>query len=140
MGGTPRRAKTPKSGGTPRGTPRASSAPPKERPDLGSAVKKVTAGAAVSKALMGGAAPQSRGDPNNIKVGVRCRPLSKTELSMNEETIVQFSGNSICLTNPAPAAGEQAEHIYAYDHLYQLDSESSMVFDEIAKPLVEGLL
>ena len=89
---------------------------------------------------MGGAAPQSRGDPNNIKVGVRCRPLSKTELGMNEETIVQFSGTSICLTNPAPAAGEAAEHIYAFDHVYQMDSESSTVFADMAQPLVEGLL
>jgi hypothetical protein len=45
-----------------------------------SAVKKVVTGVQVSTALKASVAPQNRGDPNNVKVGVRCRPMSKTEL------------------------------------------------------------
>ena len=99
--GAPVEMATPrKKGASKTSTPRAASAP-RERPaaSLSNAITKVK----VTNALAGGAAPQTRGDPNNIKVGVRCRPLSKTELGLNESTIVQFSGNSICLSNPAPA-------------------------------------
>jgi len=103
-------------------------------------LKKATAAASVSKTLMGGAAPQARGDPNNIRVGVRCRPLSGSEKEQHEEVIVKFSGNSICLVNPAPAAGESGENIFAYDHLYEMDSESATVFEDMGKPLIEGLM
>lgn len=71
---------------------------------------------------------------------MRCRPLSKDEERLNEEVIVQFSGTDICLTNPSPAAGESADNIFAYDYLYQMDSESSTVFEEMGRPLVQGLL
>ena len=103
-------------------TPRAQSAP-KERPSAPAAalketIGKVKGGLAFSRMLEGSKAPQTRGDPNNIKVGVRCRPLSNTEKGLNESEIVQFSGNSICVTNPMPAAGEEPDHIFAYDHLY----------------------
>ena len=124
-------------------TPRAQSAP-KERPSAPAAalketIGKVKGGLAFSRMLEGSKAPQTRGDPNNIKVGVRCRPLSNTEKGLNESEIVQFSGNSICVTNPMPAAGEEPDHIFAYDHLYAQDSESESVFTDMAQPLVEGL-
>ena len=134
-------ATTPRKGGKAgkAGTPRATSAPPKERPNLQAAIGKVKVGASISKVIAGSAAPQSRGDPNNIKVGVRCRPLSKTEKGLNESEIVQFSGTSICLTNPAPAAGEPADNVFAYDYVYQQDSDSATVFADMAQPLCEGL-
>ena len=65
------------------------------RPSLGAALKKASVGVTVAKALASGASPQVRGDPNNIKVGVRCRPLSSMETGIGEEVIVQFSGNQI---------------------------------------------
>ena len=74
-----------------------------------------------------------------MKVGVRCRPLSSTEKNLNENEIIQFSGSSLCLTNPHPAAGEDPEHIFAYDYVYQQDSESESVFIDMAQPLVAGL-
>jgi hypothetical protein len=132
MGKTPRKASV-------GSTPRAASAPKEKGPNLGDAISKVKVGVNVSKAMAAGAAPQDRGDPNNIKVGVRCRPLSKTELSENEQEIVQFSATSVCLTNPRPADGEEGEHIYAYDHVYTQDSETHAVFTDMAQPLCEGL-
>ena len=59
---------------------------------------------------------------------------------MNEEAIIQFSGNSICLTNPSPGPGESEENIFAYDHVYEMDSESKTVFEDMAQPLCEGLM
>ena len=100
---------------------------------------KVKAGVTASKMLAGSAAPQSRGDPNNIKVGVRCRPLNGTEKELNENTIVQFSGNKICISNPSPGAGEPPDHVFAYDYMYEQDSFSENVFVDMAQPLVEGL-
>jgi hypothetical protein len=129
--------------GTPRSSrgktsSRAASAPAKERPR--SKLVGAIAATKMSVAMTGSAAPQQRGDPNNIKVGVRCRPLSKTETGMNENVIVQFSGNQICLTNPNPQAGEKTEEVFAYDYMYPMDSHSESVFTDMAQPLVEGLI
>ena len=152
------KAPTPRKSFGSSGTPRAGSAPPQrpqpeltrkesapsassaQKTDMQGAVKKVVAGVQVSTALKASVAPQTRGDPNNVKVGVRCRPMSKTELGMGESPIVQFSGTSICLTNPSPKEGETKDNIYAYDFLYDMESESTAVFEEMCKPLVEGLL
>ena len=160
MGKTPR-----KSGGTPRrtipkgkgSTPRRSSSPKGDGLDpialsAGDGARAQTApeqdswrraGTAVKVgvALAGsaGLAPQVRGDPNKIKVGIRCRPLSSTEKDMEQQVITQFSGTSICLTNPSPGNGEPSEHIYAYDYLYDMESASESVFTDMALPLCEGL-
>ena len=117
MGKTPR-----KSGGTPRrtipkgkgSTPRRSSSPKGDGLDpialsAGDGARAQTApeqdswrraGTAVKVgvALAGsaGLAPQVRGDPNKIKVGIRCRPLSSTEKDMEQQVITQFSGTSNC--------------------------------------------
>ena len=40
---------------------------------------------------------QAKGDPNNIKVGLRCRPLSKMELGLGEESIAEFSPPQLCM-------------------------------------------
>ena len=93
----------------------------------------------IGVALAASAAPQTRGDPNKIKVGVRCRPLSNTEKGLDQEVIVQFAGTDICLTNPAPGNGEPPEHVFAYDYLYDMESQSESVFTDMAQPLVEGL-
>ncbi len=61
------------------------------------------------------------------------------ETGIGEEVIVQFSGNQICVTNPTPSAGENPDHIYAYDHLYDLDSNTEQLFLDMGQPLVEGL-
>ena len=109
------------------------------RAHLQGVIGKVATGAKLKNQISAIAAPQAKGDPNNIKVGVRCRPLSTSEKEKNEETITQFSGTDICLTNPSPNQGEPAEQIFAYDFLYAPDSSSESVFVDMAQPLVEGL-
>ena len=84
----------------------------------------------------GGATPQTRGGPAKSRLA-SLPAAEQGEISANREVIVQFGGTSICLTNPAPGAGEATENIFAYDYLYQMDSESENVFDGAA--LVEGL-
>ena len=79
------------------------------------------------------------GSRNNVRVGVRCRPLSKTELDLQQESIVQFTETSILLTNPNPAPSEHSEHILAFDHIYGLEATAVQVFEEMASPLVDAL-
>ena len=83
--------------------------------------------------------PKGRGDRNNIKVGVRCRPLSNYELELEQESIVEFTDTEICITNPAPQAGEPPNHVFAYDHVYSPDGTSEQVYEDMGRPLVEGL-
>ena len=80
-----------------------------------------------------------KGARNNVKVGVRCRPLSKYELELEQESIVEFTPTEVCLNNPAPAAGEPAQNIFAYDYVYSPEGSVQEVFEDLALPVVEGL-
>ena len=44
-----------------------------------------------------------------------------------------------CLTNPSPQAGEPEDNIFAYDYLYEIDSQTESVYVDMAQPLVDGL-
>ena len=82
---------------------------------------------------------QQKGDPNNIKVGVRCRPLSKTELGMDEQSIVEFQPPQLCLANPAPEKGQAENHLFTYDYVYEWTVPTQTVFQDMAQPLVDKL-
>ena len=90
------------------------------RANLQAITKKVQTGVKLS----GGTAVQSKGDPNNIKVGVRCRPLSKTELGMGEDPIVEFQPPQLCLTNPTPEKGQPENFLFTYDYDIRYETRS----------------
>ena len=58
---------------------------------------------------------QAKGDPNNIKVGLRCRPLSKMELGLGEESIAEFSPPQLCMTAWSKWPGLQQPVWAAYE-------------------------
>ena len=100
--------------------------------------RKVIVGAKLNDAI-GGPASQTKGDPNNIKVGVRCRPMSKTEVGMGEESIVEFSPPQLCMTNPAPEKGQQENFLFTYDFVYDWTVPTETVFQDMGRPLVDKL-
>ena len=68
--------------------------------------------------------PKNKGSRDNIRVGVRCRPLSSTEIELESEEIVQFTEAAILLTNPAPEPSQPSEHVMAFDHIYDMASSA----------------
>ena len=108
---------------------------------LQAGLRKAAAGVRVANALAAGTPPKPKADPNKIKVGVRCRPLNRTELSLNDDFVVQFDENApqLCITNPQPLHSEDVESMFAYDHVYGEDSTSEQVFEDMGKPLVDSL-
>ena len=112
------------------------------RAHLQGVIGKVGTGVKLKNQLSAMAAPQAKGDPNNIKVGVRVRPLNKTEKGMGEDVICEFSGNSICMNNPAPEddrKGQPEETIFTFDHLYHWETATEQVFQDMGNPLVDKL-
>ena len=102
--------------------------------------KKVALNVAANKAVQAASLnSQSKGDPNNIKVGLRCRPLSKMELGLGEESIAEFSPPQLCMTNPAPKQGEPENFLFTYDFVYDWSVPTETVFQDMGAPLVEKL-
>eukprot|EP00966_Prymnesium_polylepis_P073760 1711998-Prymnesium_polylepis.1 len=103
------------------------------------ALKKAM-GQVVTGVRLGGSTPsKGKNSRDNIRVGVRCRPLSKTEIELEQDEIVQFFDQSILLSNPAPEAGQASEHVMAFDHIYDMESNAQTVFEEMGQPLVQAL-
>ena len=124
----------------PRRPSTAPSAAARTHPALGAALRKATLGVRVGAALAAGASPQPKPSSNNIKVGVRCRPLNRTEKDMDDEFIIEFSeNNELCISNPSPGTGEAEDSLFAFDHCYEPDSQSETVFEQMGRPLVDGL-
>ena len=77
-------------------SPDTDTSAPKERPaggGLAGAIKTVAAKNSAIKVFAGGAAPQERGDPNNIKVGVRCRPAVFGGVALTRTQMARLAQN-----------------------------------------------
>ena len=115
---------------------------PQRPPSAGSALRKATAKVAATNALAGcPAPPKAKSNPENVKVCVRCRPLNRTERTLNEEFILKFNPatQQLCITNPQPLPSEDPEHVFGFDHVYDPDSASQKVFEDMGLPLVENI-
>ena len=139
-GGSPPGKRVSLGASPPRRPSTAPSAAARTHPALGAALRKATLGVRVGAALAAGASPQPKPSSNNIKVGVRCRPLNRTEKDMDDEFIIEFSeNNELCISNPSPGTGEAEDSLFAFDHCYEPDSQSETVFEQMGRPLVDGL-
>ncbi|KDO31565.1 hypothetical protein SPRG_03494 [Saprolegnia parasitica CBS 223.65] len=72
----------------------------------------------------------------NVKVAVRCRPMSGKETQMGAKTIVSVVDKMICIESPN-AAAEDAKKKFTFDYCYFVDSDQATVYAEVAQPLVD---
>ena len=73
----------------------------------------------------------------NIKVAVRCRPLSTKELYKGCKSIVNMSDKVVTIHSPDDSSGEKT---FTYDHCYFSDSTQEQVYDDLGKNIVtQGL-
>jgi hypothetical protein len=74
--------------------------------------------------------------PQNVKVAVRCRPLSSKEEGCGEETCISFESGNVCCIRSSDAGGP--EHRFAFDLCLGPESSQSTLWDEIGSPVLEN--
>ena len=71
----------------------------------------------------------------NVKVAVRCRPLSTKENGQGSASIVTISENrSIHVTDPE---GKNPAKDFTFDHAYFTASTQEQVYDDLGKPTID---
>ena len=73
-----------------------------------------------------------------VRVVVRSRPLSQSEISRGNFSILQFDKELHQIAIQEPKTGEFKT--FAYDSVYDMDSSQQEVYDESAYPLVESAI
>ncbi|CEG42212.1 kinesin-like protein [Plasmopara halstedii] len=86
----------------------------------------------------------------NVKVALRCRPMSSRETQMGAREIVQVvDGTTVIISptadknlSPAVEATDTAlgKKQYTFDNAYYTESTQAQVYEDIAKPLVDQAL
>ena len=58
-------------------------------------------------------------EQNNVKVAVRCRPLSRKEMDEGGVNIVNMEGGTVTITNPESGKDDE----FCFDHVYSLETQ-----------------
>ena len=80
----------------------------------------------------------STGDAVNVKVALRCRPLSKKELSEGDRSIFTKDGNVARLQDPDGRQNGGNPIEFGFDHVYDADSTQLQVYEDVGKPVVDA--
>ena len=80
----------------------------------------------------------STGDAVNVKVALRCRPLSKKELSEGDRSIFTKDGNVARLQDPDGRQNGGSPIEFGFDHVYDADSTQLQVYEDVGKPVVDA--
>ncbi|EGB06133.1 hypothetical protein AURANDRAFT_54329, partial [Aureococcus anophagefferens] len=70
----------------------------------------------------------------NVRVALRCRPLSKKELSEKDINVFSKEGNIAKLVDPENDKPVE----FAFDHVYDDSSKQSEVFQDVGVPVVQS--
>ncbi|RHY83547.1 hypothetical protein DYB26_012839 [Aphanomyces astaci] len=70
----------------------------------------------------------------NVKVAVRCRPMSSKEAQMGSRSIVKVADQCIAIENPNDPSDDKK---FTFDYAYFTDSVQSQVYADVAQPLVD---
>lgn len=73
----------------------------------------------------------------NVKVAVRCRPLSKKELDRGCKDIIRMDGPSMFLM---PVEEGQHEKQFTFDQSYGTDTSQATLYEDLAVPILHKAL
>lgn len=77
----------------------------------------------------------------NVKVAIRCRPMSSKETARNCTSIVDIEERSVCIRSPpdkpTTAAGDRD---FTFDYCYDFDSSQEQVYIDIGEPIIKQAL
>ena len=72
----------------------------------------------------------------NIRVAVRCRPLSKKELAAGEKSIFSLRSGNVCLQDPTDPEGERVTE-FNFDRIFPPDCLQTELWDWLGQPLLD---
>ena len=73
-----------------------------------------------------------------IRVVIRCRPLSETEMKDGREVAVKMNKDTGEILVQKP--NEDIPKVFTFDSVYDWNSEQSDIFDETAYPIIDNVL
>ncbi|KAK8769795.1 hypothetical protein V5799_013740 [Amblyomma americanum] len=81
-------------------------------------------------------------DAENIRVVVRCRPLSEKEQAAGCQDIVAVDTvqGTVLVTNPNGAQGDVPPKMFTFDTVFDTNSKQVEVYNQAARPIVENVL
>ena len=83
---------------------------------------------------------QSNKNQENIRVVVRCRPMSESEVSQSHSNIVEMGGGSGGITVLCPKSSGEKRREFTFDSVYDWNSKQIDVYLETVHPIVESVL
>lgn len=78
-----------------------------------------------------------------VKVAIRCRPQSQTELKSGCKVVVRMdhlTGQVNIHRSKAGAVDGDQDKIFTFDNVFGMDTKQVDIYNEIARPLVEFVL
>ena len=78
---------------------------------------------------------------DNVRVVVRCRPLSSKELDMNHKVAVVCDEvrGTISVQQPASSTGDQPK-VFTFDRVFGPESKQTDVYNDAARAIVESVI
>lgn len=74
----------------------------------------------------------------NVKVAVRCRPMSESELARGSKCIIEVDDAETRIRNPE--GGAEDVRGFTFDHSYFWDCTQQQVFEDLGLPIVDKAL
>ena len=72
----------------------------------------------------------------NVKVAVRCRPMSSREVSRGCRTIIAMTDKTVAVSHSANGDTTQPPKEFTFDHCYYMDSTQEQVYADLGSPVV----
>ncbi|EGB09759.1 hypothetical protein AURANDRAFT_24671, partial [Aureococcus anophagefferens] len=76
----------------------------------------------------------------NVRVAVRCRPLSSKETTMGARTVVNVNKADCSIKVEGDGSEDSKEHMFTFDHVYAPGTNQKDIYDEIGAPLITKAL
>ncbi|KAI1717077.1 kinesin motor domain-containing protein [Ditylenchus destructor] len=86
---------------------------------------------------------ENSGEVDNVKVVVRCRPLSEQEIRQGHQTAVDVnkSTKSITVSSIGSTNGNnEPAKTYTFDEVFDNQSDQISIYNQVARPIIENVL
>ena len=84
--------------------------------------------------------PHLRNMAESVKVIVRCRPMNDRENRLNCKPVIDMDNGIRQVVLTKPGGGELPPKLFTFDGVYFTDSTTQLIYEDIAFPLVDGVL
>uniref|UniRef100_A0A7E4VXP5 Kinesin-like protein n=1 Tax=Panagrellus redivivus TaxID=6233 RepID=A0A7E4VXP5_PANRE len=92
------------------------------------------------EALPEGSPEVLAGETDNVKVAVRCRPLSAQEIAQGHTTAIAVDEYNCTVEVKNPANKNDPPKVFTFDEVFGPDSQQMTIYNKVARPIVENVL